>query len=168
MYIVKFNGRKQERIDIMRIALGSDHGGYGLKEAIKEMLKEKGIDFEDFGTYSTDSVDYPDFAEKVAGAVVSGNYDQGILCCGTGIGISIAANKMPGIRAALCGDCFSARMAREHNNANILCLGGRVVGTGLALQIVETWLKSEFQGGRHQRRIDKIAAIEGKRGVGDQ
>ncbi|MBA1334087.1 MAG: Ribose 5-phosphate isomerase B [Firmicutes bacterium] len=146
----------------MRIALGSDHGGFELKEAIKGKLSEKGMDFKDFGTLNSDSVDYPDFAEKVAEAVASGEFDQGILCCGTGIGISIAANKIPGIRAALCGDCFSARMAREHNNANILCMGGRVIGIGLALEIVETWLEAGFQGGRHQRRVDKIAALEGK------
>jgi len=146
----------------MRIALGSDHGGFELKEAIKGKLSEKSMDFKDFGTLNSDSVDYPDFAEKVAEAVASGEFDQGILCCGTGIGISIAANKIPGIRAALCGDCFSARMAREHNNANILCMGGRVIGIGLALEIVETWLEAGFQGGRHQRRVDKIAALEGK------
>lgn len=146
----------------MRIALGSDHGGFDLKEAIKERLSGKGVDFKDFGTLNSDSVDYPDFAQKVAEAVASGEFDQGILCCGTGIGISIAANKVPGIRAALCGDCFSARMAREHNDANILCMGGRVTGTGLALEIVESWLEAGFQGGRHQRRVDKIAALESK------
>jgi ribose 5-phosphate isomerase B len=146
----------------MRIALGSDHGGFRLKEAIKEMLQQNNIAYEDFGTDSTESVDYPDFAEMVSEAVLSGKCDQGILCCGTGIGISIAANKVPGIRAALCSDCFSARMAREHNNANILCLGGRVVGPGLAVEIVNAWLKAGFLGGRHQRRLDKIAAIEDK------
>jgi ribose 5-phosphate isomerase B len=144
----------------MRIALGSDHGGYWLKETIKEMLQQNNIAYQDFGTDSTETVDYPDFAEKVSEAVLSGICDQGILCCGTGIGISIAANKVPGIRAALCSDCFSARMAREHNNANILCLGGRVVGPGLAVEIVNAWLKADFLGGRHQRRLNKIAVIE--------
>jgi len=146
----------------MKVALGSDHGGYTLKEYIKEVLKEKGIKCEDFGTYSTESVDYPDFAEKVAGEVAAGKYDQGILCCGTGLGMSIAANKVPGIRAVVCGDCFSARMAREHNNANVLCMGERVVGRGLALRIVETWLEAHFLGDRHQRRVDKISEIEKK------
>ncbi len=144
----------------MKIALGSDHGGYNLKEYIKDTLEQKGIRCMDFGTYSTRSVDYPDFALKVAKSVAGGECDQGILCCGTGIGISIAANKVPGIRAAVCGDCFSARMAREHNNANILCLGERVVGRGLAFEIVEAWLKAEFQGGRHEKRLDKISDIE--------
>ncbi len=146
----------------MRIAIGSDHGGFGLKESIREMLESKNIQYRDFGTYDTNSVDYPDFAEKVAAAVVSGEYDRGVLCCGTGIGISIAANKIPGIRAALCGDCFSARMSRLHNDANVLCMGGRVVGTGLGLEIMEAWLETEFEGGRHAKRISKISAIEEK------
>lgn len=144
----------------MRIALGSDHGGYRLKEKIKEMLEEKDIEYRDFGTFSTESVDYPDFAEKVAAAVAKGEWDQGILCCGTGIGVSITANKVPGIRAAVCGDCFSAKMARQHNNANILCLGERVVGVGLAMEIVNSWLEASFEGGRHQRRVDKISDVE--------
>lgn len=146
----------------MKIALGSDHGGYNLKEHIKKMLNEMGIECKDFGTNSIESVDYPDFAEKVAREVAVGEFDQGILCCGTGIGISIAANKVPGIRAAVCGDCFSARMSREHNNANVLCLGERVVGKGLAVQIVETWLEAEFLGDRHQKRVNKILNIEKK------
>lgn len=146
----------------MKIAVGSDHGGFNLKQTIINYLKENGIDYKDFGCYSEDSVDYPDFAKKVAEAVSQGEYDKGILICGTGIGISIAANKVKGIRAALCNDCFSARMAREHNDANILAMGERVVGKGLALEITKTWLESEFQGGRHQRRVNKIMEIEKK------
>lgn len=144
------------------IALGSDHGGYELKEEIKRYLEENGYEVKDFGTFSEESVDYPDIAEEVAKAIVSGQCDRGVLCCGTGIGISIAANKVPGIRAANCSDEYSARMAKEHNNANVLCLGGRVVGKGLAIMIVEEWLNAEFQGGRHQRRIDKITELERK------
>ncbi|WP_027364400.1 ribose 5-phosphate isomerase B [Desulfotruncus alcoholivorax] len=144
----------------MRVAIGSDHGGFNLKAEIICYLKERQIEYKDFGTYSLDSVDYPDFARAVAGAVVSGDYDRGILCCGTGIGVSIAANKVAGIRAALCHDTFSARMASEHNNANIITLGERVIGPGLAREIVGAWLDSEFAGGRHARRIEKIAEIE--------
>lgn len=144
----------------MRIALGSDHGGFHLKAAIKAYLDEQGIASDDFGTYSAESVDYPDYARKVAEAVVRGEYDRGILCCGTGIGVCIAANKVPGIRAALCHDTFSARAAREHNDANILTLGERVIGPGLALEIVAAWLAAEFSGGRHARRVEKIAAME--------
>lgn len=144
----------------MKLAVGSDHGGFLLKEEIKEFLTGEGIQFTDFGTFDAQSVDYPDFALKVAQAVASGEYGRGILCCGTGIGVSIAANKVPGIRAALCGDTFSARASREHNDANILTLGERVTGPGLALDIVKVWLGSEFAGGRHERRINKIAEIE--------
>lgn len=144
------------------IALGADHGGYELKEAVKRHLEEKGIEYEDFGTFSTESVDYPDFALKVAEAVARGEYSSGILICGTGIGISIAANKVPGIRAANVGDVFSARASKEHNNANILCMGGRVTGPGLAAMMVDEWLSAEYQGGRHQRRLDKITKIEEK------
>ncbi|MDK2821267.1 MAG: ribose 5-phosphate isomerase [Clostridia bacterium] len=144
----------------LRIAIGSDHGGFHLKKAIKEYLDKENIVYEDFGTYNSESVDYPDYAEKVAIAVASGEYDKGILCCGTGIGVSIVANKIPGIRAALCNDTFSARAAREHNDANILTLGERVIGPGLAIDIVSTWLKAEFSGGRHARRVEKITAIE--------
>ncbi len=146
----------------MKIAIGSDHGGYELKELIKKHLQEKGFDIKDFGTNSTESTDYPDFAREVGEAVVSGDFDRGILACGTGIGISIAANKVPGVRCALVGDCFSAKATREHNDANIIALGGRVVGTGLALEIVDAWLNTQFEGGRHQRRIDKITEIERK------
>ena len=146
----------------MKIALGSDHGGYKLKNEIISFLKENGYEIKDFGTYSTESCDYPDFAEKVAEAVVSKEFDFGILVCGTGIGISISANKIPGVRAALCSDTFSAHATREHNDANILALGERLVGPGLAIDIVKTFLTSEFQGERHQKRIDKISLIEKK------
>lgn len=144
----------------MKIALGSDHAGLKLKKEIIEHLKGKDIEFKDLGTDTEESCDYPDYAKKVAIQVADKNYDLGILICGTGIGISIAANKVPGIRAALCSDTFSAHASREHNNANILALGERVVGVGLALDIVDTFLNSEFQGGRHQRRVDKISNIE--------
>ncbi|HBC95614.1 MAG TPA: ribose 5-phosphate isomerase B [Clostridium sp.] len=146
----------------MKIALGSDHAGFPLKKEIIDHLQVKNIEIEDFGTFSEDSCDYPDYALKVAQNVANKNYDFGILVCGTGIGISIAANKVPGVRAALCGDTFSAHASREHNNANILAIGQRVVGVGLALDIVDTFLSAEFQGGRHQRRIDKITGIERK------
>lgn len=144
----------------MKIALGNDHAGLELKKEILNHLQSKGVDIEDFGTYTTESCDYPDFAEKVAKAVVSKECDFGILVCGTGIGISIAANKVSGARAALCGDTFSAHACREHNNANILALGARVVGVGLALDIVDIFLESEFEGGRHSKRVDKIMQIE--------
>lgn len=142
------------------LAIGSDHGGFILKERIKEFLENEGFDVKDFGTFNSEAVDYPDFAVKVAQAVACGECDKGILCCGTGIGVAIAANKVPGIRAALCGDTFSAHSSREHNDANILTLGERVTGPGLALDIVKVWLSSEFAGGRHERRIKKIAEIE--------
>lgn len=145
----------------MKIGIGSDHGGFELKEYIKEYLDKEGISYIDYGTNSLDSVDYPDYGEKVAKAVVSKEVDRAIVICGTGIGISIACNKVKGIRCALCGDTYSARMSREHNNANILALGGRVVGRDLAIEIVSIWLKSEFAGGRHEKRIEKISEIEG-------
>lgn len=144
----------------MKIAIGSDHGGFHLKEHLKAFLMAKGWEVMDCGTNSETSVDYPDFAQKVAQTVLDGLAERGILICGTGIGVSIAANKIDGIRAALCGDTFSAQMSREHNDANILCMGERVLGVGLAEKIVETYLQSMFQGGRHQRRIDKIMALE--------
>ncbi|GAA0116830.1 ribose 5-phosphate isomerase B [Clostridium senegalense] len=146
----------------MRIALGSDHGGLSLKKEIILHLEKKGYEIKDFGTYTEDSCDYPDFALQVAESVAKKEFDFGILVCGTGIGISIAANKVPGIRAALCSDTFSAHATREHNNANILALGERVVGKGLALDIVDTFFNAEFQGDRHQKRIDKITKIEEK------
>lgn len=146
----------------MKIALGCDHGGVNLKNTIKKELLAKNIDVIDFGTNSSDSVNYPDYALKVSEAVVSKECDLGILCCGTGIGMSIAANKYKGIRAAVVGDCFSAKATREHNNTNVLCLGERVIGEGLALEIVNTWLNSEFQGGRHAERLALIEEIENK------
>lgn len=133
-----------------------------LKDVIMKYLKEKNIDFTDFGCFNKDSVDYPDIGQAVGEAVAAGEYDKGIICCGTGIGISISANKVPGVRAALCGDCFSAKASREHNDANVLALGERVIGAELAKMIVDIWLSSEFQGGRHGRRVEKIAKIEEK------
>ncbi|KZL90080.1 ribose 5-phosphate isomerase B [Clostridium magnum] len=146
----------------MKIAIGSDHGGFKLKNEIVKHLQAKGIEYNDFGTLTEQSCDYPEFALKVAEEVSNKNYDLGILVCGTGIGISIAANKVPGIRAAVCGDTFSAHACREHNNANILALGERVTGVGLAIDIVDTFINSNFEGDRHQRRIDKISEIEKK------
>ncbi|MFW6386342.1 MAG: ribose 5-phosphate isomerase B [Bacillota bacterium] len=150
----------KERGDKMKIALGSDHAGYELKKEIKLLLDDVGMNYQDLGTDSADSVDYPDFAHRVAGAVAGGDCDRGILICGTGIGMSIAANKVEGIRAALCHDVYSARVTREHNNSNILTLGARIVGVDLALEIVRTWLSAEFTDGRHGRRVDKITSIE--------
>lgn len=139
------------------IALGCDHGGYELKQEIIQYLKEKNIEYKDYGCYDNASVDYPVYAKKVANAVAAKEADKGILICGTGIGISIAANKVKGIRAALCHDCFSAQATREHNDANILAMGARVVGTGHALKIVDTFLNTEFsEDERHTRRIAQI------------
>ena len=146
----------------MKIALGSDHGGLSLKEEIIKHLESQNIEVKDFGTHTENSCDYPDYALKVAEEVVAQNFELGILICGTGIGISIAANKVPGIRAALCSDTFSAHATREHNNANILALGARVVGKGLALDIVDAFINAKFEGDRHQIRIDKITEIEKK------
>lgn len=140
----------------LKIALGSDHGGYNLKETIKEHLLNAGALVEDLGVYSAVSTNYPVIAKGVANAVAAGDYDRGILVCGTGIGMCIVANKIKGIRAALVGDTFSARATREHNNSNVLCLGERVLGRGLALDIVDIWLKTKFKGGRHQKRLDTI------------
>ena len=145
------------------IGLGCDHGGLELKKTVMEYLDSKGIEYKDFGTYPSDSCDYPVYGKAVAHAVADGQCDKGIIICGTGIGISIAANKIHGIRAALCGDVFSAQMSREHNNANVLCMGERVIGVGLAEMITDTWLQGEFAGGRHERRVDKIAALEAMR-----
>ena len=145
------------------IAVGCDHGGYELKLAVLKFLDEKGIEYKDFGTYSTESVDYPVYAEKVARAVVSGEYEKGLLFCGTGIGISIAANKIKGVRAACCSDKFSVEMTRLHNNANILCLGGRVVKPEQGIELVDIFLSTQFSGDeRHQRRIDLVTALENK------
>ena len=142
-------------------AIGSDHGGYALKQEIMKHLSERGIAYRDYGTYSEESCDYPDYGAAVGRAVAAGECERGIVVCGTGIGISIAANKVRGVRCALCGDCFSAQMAREHNDANVLALGARVLGAGLALKIVDTFLDSSFAGGRHERRVAKLMAIEG-------
>lgn len=144
----------------MKVAIGSDHGGLRLKQEITKLLTEKNIPVYDFGTYSPESVDYPDISREVAQAVASGEYDRGIIICGTGIGVSIAANKIKGIRAALCHDVFSAQMSREHNDANILTMGERVIGPGLARMITETWLEGKFAGGRHECRVDKISGLE--------
>ena len=144
----------------MKIAMGADHGGFSLKETIKQHLEEQGHEILDLGTYDTASCHYPVYAEKVARAVAAGQAERGILVCGTGIGMSIAANKIPGIRAAAVSDCFTAQATRKHNDANILCLGERTVGPGLAMRIVDTYLAAQFQGGRHQTRLDMIAALE--------
>ena len=143
------------------IGLGCDHGGYELMQEVKKYLDQKGIPYKDFGCYSTEAVDYPDYARLVGHAVQDGSCEKGILICGTGIGISIAANKMQGIRAALCSDCFSAEATRLHNDANILAMGGRVVGPGLAVKIVDIFLHTPFSNEeRHKRRIDKIEHTE--------
>lgn len=144
----------------MRIAVGSDHGGFNLRLVIKAHLIEKGYEVVDFGCESKDSVDYPDYALKVASAITSGDCELGVLVCGTGLGISIAANKVKGIIAAPVSDTFSAEMARRHNDANILALGERVVGEGLALKIVDSFFDATFEGGRHAGRVDKIKMIE--------
>lgn len=146
----------------MKIALASDHGGYNLKQAVKKHLDEIGVEYEDFGCDSCSSCDYPDLALPVAEGVAEGKYDRGILICGTGIGISIAANKVPGIRAAVCSDTFSAHACRQHNDANILAMGERVVGPGIAIDIVDEFLTSEYEGGRHCLRVEKITSIEKK------
>ncbi len=140
----------------MRIAIGSDHAGFDLKEFVKGVLTEMGHEYEDFGCYSKDSVDYPDIAFIITKEISQKRFEQGILICGTGIGMSMVANRVRGVRAALCHETFSARVAREHNNANVLCLGGRVIGQGVAGDIVRTYLTSEFAGGRHVRRLEKI------------
>lgn len=144
----------------MRIALGCDHRGFRIKQAIMEFLPKLNHDYHDFGCYNIESVDYPDIAQKVAKAVTSGDFAQGILICSTGIGMSMAANKIKGIRAALCHDTFTAQRARQHNDANILCLGGENIDVDLALEIVRTYLSSNFEGGRHIPRLRKIKALE--------
>ena len=146
----------------MKIAIGCDHGGFHLKEKIKECLLVREIEVKDKGTYSEERVDFPLYAEKVAEAVAGKEADLGILCCGTGIGMSIAANKVKGIRAAVVGDCFSAKATREHNDSNILCLGERVTEEELALKILDEWLNAEFEGDRHIERLNQLADIENK------
>lgn len=145
----------------MRIAIGSDHAGVALKNEISAFLRESGHEVEDFGAYSTAAVDYPDIAEQVAECVLGGA-DAGIVVCGTGTGIAIAINKIPGIRAAVCREEYSARMSRQHNDANVLALGARITGSGLALDIVGAFLHTPFEGGRHQRRLDKVKELETK------
>ena len=145
----------------MKIAISSDHGGNNLRKEIMDLLDELNISYEDFGPTTNDSVDYPDYARPVAEKVAAGEFDRGILICGTGIGISIAANKVKGIRCALVHDVFSAKATRCHNDSNILAMGERVIGPGLAREIVMAWLDTEFEGGRHTRRIEKISELEG-------
>jgi ribose 5-phosphate isomerase B len=161
-YMFISNDYYLERMPCMKIAVAGDHGGFRLKQEVVALLEKSGIEYQDFGTFSEDPVDYPDLALLVAEAVKKGDFDRGILCCGTGIGVAITANKVPGIRAAQCHDTFSARAAREHNNANVLTMGQRVIGPGLAGDIVAAWLQAEFQGGRHDCRVAKICAIEKK------
>lgn len=144
----------------MKVGLGSDHGGFKLKEIVKAHLESQGIECVDYGTHSEDSVDYPEYGKKVGEAVVNKECDKGIVICGTGIGISVSANKVKGVICALCSDTFSARMTRMHNDSNVLAMGERVLGVGLALDIVDIWLKTEFEGGRHEKRVDKIREIE--------
>ena len=144
----------------MRIIIGCDHAAYVMKEKIKAFLAEKMVNVDDIGTFNEDSVDYTDFGILVASAISRKEFERGILICGTGIGMSIVANRFPGVRAALCGDLFSALMSRRHNDANVLVLGGRVIGDILALEIVKTWMETPFDGGRHQKRIDKIDKID--------
>lgn len=145
------------------IAIGCDHGGLELKNTILKHLQQRGIAYRDFGTHTPESVDYPDIAYPVAQAVASGECEKGILICGTGIGMSLAANKVAGIRAAVCSDHFSAKYTRLHNDANILCLGGRVIGSGVGLEIVDLFLDTDFEGGRHSVRVGKVTAIEQNR-----
>lgn len=142
------------------IALASDHGGFALKEEIKKHLDAKGVAYHDYGCYTAESCDYPDMAKLACDAVVSGECEKALLFCGTGIGISMAANKVKGIRACACSDAFSAKYTRLHNDANALCLGGRVVGAGLAAELVDLFLDTPFEGGRHQLRVDKVMALE--------
>lgn len=144
----------------MKIAIASDHGGFVLKCQIMSYLKELGYEFKDFGCFSEESMDYPDIAFPTAKAVASGEFERGILICGTGIGVSICANKVNGVRCALCGDVLSAELTRLHNDSNVLAMGGRIIGPETAKAIVKTWLGTEFSGGRHKRRIDKITAFE--------
>lgn len=144
----------------MTLAITSDHGGYELKKEIIKYLDNNDISYEDLGVFSAESVDYPDIAIPCAEAIAGGEYEKGIIICGTGIGVCIAANKVKGIRAALCHDTFSARMSRQHNNANVLTMGGRVIGPGLATAIVKEWLGCDFEGDRHERRVKKITEYE--------
>lgn len=144
------------------VALAADHGGYELKEAIRKHLDEIGVAYKDFGSFTGEACDYPDMAEAACRAVVAGECDKALLFCGTGVGISMSANKIRGIRACCCSDAFSAEFTRRHNDANALCMGGRVVGPGLGVYLVDLFLNTPFEGGRHQRRIDKMMALEEK------
>lgn len=146
----------------MKIAVGCDHGGFEHKNAIAEHLKKRGFEVTDYGILELESVDYPEIAEKLCDSIVKGENELGILVCGTGIGMSIAANKVKGIRAAACSEHFSAKYTRLHNNSNVLCLGGRVIGVGTAIELADLFVDTEFEGGRHQTRVDKITAIENK------
>jgi len=157
IHLIKIIYRKGRH---MKIGIASDHGGFQLKEAIKAHLVDNGVEVVDYGCHSKESVDFPDYAKLVGESIIKKENQLGILCCGTGIGMSIAANKMKGIRAAVVGDVFSAKATKEHNNSNILCLGERVTGEGLACLIVDTWLQAEFLGGRHSNRIDGINKLE--------
>ena len=145
-----------------KIAIASDHAGRELKDDLIDYLKELGAQVVDMGVNSNASVDYPDYGSPLAGKVSTGEIDKGVLICGTGIGMSILANKFKGVRAALVSDVYSARMSREHNDANVLVIGGRIVGKGLAREILKTWLETKFEGGRHQRRLDKITEVENR------
>lgn len=146
----------------MKIAIAADHGGFTLKEEVKELLNELGHEVYDFGTNGIESVDYPDYGLPAAEAVASGKYERGILICGTGLGMAIVANKVPGVRAVVVHDTFSAKATRQHNDSNVLAMGARVVGPGLAQEIVSVWLATEYEGGRHKNRVDKIKEIEQK------
>ena len=145
-----------------KIAIASDHGGFDLKENIIAFLLKKGLEIDNLGAHSTDSVDYPDYGIKLAQAITDKKFVRGILICGTGVGMSIVVNRFPGIRGTLCSDVYTAKMCREHNDSNILIMGGRVIGVGLAMEILDTWLNTEFEGGRHQRRLDKIKNIDAR------
>ena len=145
-----------------KIAIASDHGGFDLKENIIAFLLKKGLEIDNLGAHSTDSVDYPDYGIKLAQAITDKKFVRGILICGTGVGMSIVVNRFPGIRGTLCSDVYTARMCREHNDSNILIMGGRVIEVSLAIEILETWLNTEFEGGRHQRRLDKIKNIDAR------
>ena len=161
-------GQRQKRRHIVKIVIAADHAGYELKKILQEKLSEAGYQVKDMGTYTPERTDYPDFARKAAEAVARGEYPRGIIICGTGIGVSIVANKVPGIRAALCNDLFSVSAARKHNDANILCLGGRILGRDLATAIVEVFLGTDFSGGRHAQRVHKIHTMETNDKKGDR
>ena len=159
MQVISFCRKTIMEDNAAPIILGSDHAAYNLKEYLKALLIQKGIEIRDIGAHSTEAADYPDFGIQVAGAVSAGEYSRGILLCGTGLGMSMVANKFPHVRAALCNDLFSAIMSRRHNNANILVMGGRVIGDVLAREIVTAWLETPFEGGRYQRRLDKFESM---------